>query len=37
MEAENAEKDDNLSVDMNTAPRAIGTKDTLEEEQPQQV
>ena len=37
MEAENAEKEDNLSLDMDTAPPATGIKDTLEEEQPQQV
>ena len=37
VEVENAEKEDNLSLDMDTAPPAAGTKDTLEEEQPQQV
>ena len=37
VEAENAEKDNNLSLDMNNAPPTAGTKDTLEEEQPQQV
>ena len=35
VEAENAEKEDNLSLDMDTTPPAEGTKDTLEEEQPQ--
>ena len=37
VEAENAEKEDNLSLDMDNARPAVGTKDTVEEEQPQQV
>ena len=37
MEAEKKEKKDNLSLDMDTAPPAAGTKDTLGQEQPQQV
>ena len=32
MEAENAEKEDNMSLDMDTTSPAVGTKDTLEEE-----
>ena len=35
VETENVEKEDNLSLDMDTTLPAVGTKDTLEEEQPQ--
>ena len=37
VEAENAEKEDNLSLDMDNARPVAGTKDTMEKEQPQQV
>ena len=37
VEAENAKKEDNLSLDMDNATPTAGTKDTVEEEQPQHV